>query len=207
MKKSGNISRPRGRPRAFDREAALRTAMLMFWRKGYAGVSIADLSHETGLNPPSLYAAFGGKQRLFEESVDCYLNSEGSFPARALAEEPTARTAVERMLMEAARNFTLSTRPKGCMVVLAATNCAVEDEPVADFLRERRMASEKGIRARIARGIANGELPDDANAHALAAFIAAVFHGMATKARDGTTRKELETIVAIAMRAWPAAID
>lgn len=204
MESSHTPRKQRGRPRAFDRDAALAKAMLMFWDRGYAGVSISDLSQAIGINPPSLYAAFGDKQRLFEEAVGCYLAGEGSFAARALAEESTARSAVARMLTEAARNFTQWPNPPGCMVVAAATNCAEEDGAAAAFLQKRRKMAEEQIRTRIKRGITQGELPHNTDAHGLAAFIAAVFYGMSTKARDGASRKELETIAAAAMKTWPS---
>jgi TetR/AcrR family transcriptional regulator, copper-responsive repressor len=196
--------KPRGRPRAFDRDAALTRAMHLFWDKGYAGVSVAELSREIGINPPSLYAAFGDKRRLFEEAVGCYLGGEGSFAQRALAEEPTAKGAIARMLTDAAQNFTAWPNPPGCMVVLAATNCADEDQGVASFLRERRMAAEREIRKRIRHGISDGELRPGTDAGQLSAFIASVFHGMSLKARDGASRQELEQVAAQAMAAWPA---
>jgi TetR/AcrR family transcriptional regulator, copper-responsive repressor len=196
--------KPRGRPRAFDRDAALIKAMHLFWDKGYAGVSVADLSRELGINPPSLYAAFGDKRRLFEEAVGCYLGGEGSFAQRALTEEPTAKAAVARMLTDAAKNFTAWPNPPGCMVVLAATNCADEDQNVAAFLRSRRQAAEREIRKRIRRAISEGELPPDTEPGQLAGFVASVFHGMSLKARDGASRHELEWIATQAMAAWPA---
>jgi TetR/AcrR family transcriptional regulator, copper-responsive repressor len=190
MKIDSEAGKTRGRPRAFDREAALTKAMHLFWSKGY---------------PPSLYAAFGDKQRLFEESVGCYQAGEGSFAARALTEEETAKAAIARLLKEAASNFTAWPSPPGCMVVLAAINCADEDEGIATFLRERRMMAERKIRERIKQGASQGELPPGVNVAALAAFVAAVFQGMSVKARDGASRNELETIAAQAMAAWPAA--
>jgi TetR/AcrR family transcriptional regulator, copper-responsive repressor len=197
--------KPRGRPRAFDRGTALTKAMHLFWAKGYAGVSVADLSRELGINPPSLYAAFGDKRALFEASVGCYLEGEGAFAARALAEEPTARAAIARMLREAAQRFTAWPNPPGCMVVLAAANCADEDADVAAFLRGRRQAAEREIKKRVQRGISDGELPPGTDAAQIAAFVASIFHGMSVKARDGAGRTELEAVAETAMRAWPTA--
>ncbi len=204
MENHGTTQKLRGRPRAFDRDAALAKATLMFWDRGYAGVSISDLSRAIGINPPSLYAAFGDKQGLFEEAVGCYLAGEGSFAARALTEESTARGAVARMLKDAAQNFTQWPNPPGCMVVGAAVNCAEEDGAIAEFLQKRRAMAEEQIRKRIRQGISQGELERGTDAQGLAAFIATIFYGMSTKARDGAGRKELEVIAATAMKAWPA---
>jgi TetR/AcrR family transcriptional regulator, copper-responsive repressor len=202
--KNIHATRPRGRPRAFDRDQALEKAKALFWAKGYAGVSISDLSRDLGINPPSLYAAFGDKRTLFEEAVGRYLSGEGGFAARALEAPGPARTAVERMLMEAARNFTQAGRPTGCMAVMAATNCADEDRGVCDFLTGIRAASTKAIRRRIADAGTRGELAIKTDADALASFYASVFQGMSIKARDGASRKELKAVAALAMMAWPS---
>ena len=83
--------KPRGRPRSFDREAALEQALRTFWEHGYDGTSVADLTRAMGIGPPSLYAAFGDKRTLFEEVVESYVTRYGVFLRRALDEEPTAR--------------------------------------------------------------------------------------------------------------------
>src|SRR4051794_32394754 len=88
-------ARARGRPLSFDREAALDKAMHVFWEKGYEAASIADLTAAMGITPPSLYTAFGDKEHLFLEAIEAYGRGPGAFGARALAEEPTARSAVQ----------------------------------------------------------------------------------------------------------------
>ncbi|MFB8385338.1 TetR/AcrR family transcriptional regulator, partial [Streptomyces rubiginosohelvolus] len=88
------VTKQRGRPRSFDREAALRKATLTFWEQGYEATSIADLTRVMGIAAPSLYAAFGDKRTLFGEVVETYATLFGGFGDRALAEEPTARRRV-----------------------------------------------------------------------------------------------------------------
>ena len=73
----------RGRPRAFDMDKALDAALDLFWRKGYEGTSIADLTKAMGINPPSLYAAFGGKETLFHQALDRYEAAHAVFWCRA----------------------------------------------------------------------------------------------------------------------------
>jgi AcrR family transcriptional regulator len=193
----------RGRPRQFDREAALDAATRLFWERGFAGTSMSDLQSAMKINAPSLYAAFGDKRALFEASVDHYQEGCGAFAARALLEEQTAKQAIERLLREAARTFTDPALPHGCMVVCSALNLPEHDDGVRVLLQDRRKQSEHMIRNRIERGMAEGDLAPGTDGAALAGFVTTVFQGLSIQARDGASRKTLEAIVARSMLAWP----
>ncbi|MEP6873250.1 MAG: TetR/AcrR family transcriptional regulator [Burkholderiales bacterium] len=197
--------KPRGRPLSFDRDAALEQAMHVFWERGYEAASIADLTTAMNITPPSLYTAFGDKERLFLEAIERYALGPGSAGPRALAEEPTARGAIERWLKEAAEELTRSCHPKGCMVVMATTNCSVAAEHVQTALTKRRAAAIATIKLRIQHGVDNGELPSDTDAKALSNFYSTVYQGMSMQAKDGATRASLMATVDAAMRAWPPA--
>jgi AcrR family transcriptional regulator len=203
MKYAATVARPRGRPRAFDRDAALDVAMRLFWRQGYEATSVSELAAAMGINPPSLYAAFGDKKQLFSAAVDRYAAGPGGFAARALAEEPTAERAVRRLLTEAAAIFSDPALPRGCMVVIAATNCAADAADLAEDLAKRRSAMEQALRRKIDAAIGAGELPRTTDAGGLAAFYAAVFQGMSIEARDGAASTQLLAIANHAMGAWP----
>ena len=123
-----------GRPREFDRDQALECAMLAFWQRGYEGTSMADLVQAMGIASARIYAAFGSKQALFREAIQRYESGAGCFADRALAEESLVRDALSRMLSDAATTYTEPSRPQGCMVVMAATNFAQENEEVAAWL-------------------------------------------------------------------------
>lgn len=191
----------RGRPRSFDRATALEKAILAFWEHGYEATSVSDLTRVMGIGAPSLYAAFGDKQQLFAEVVHEYGARYGSFGDRALAEEPTARAAVARMLREAAVEYTAPGRPHGCLVIHAATNCTTPE--VEETLRERRNANIAAFESRIRADIAAGELPADTDAAALARHTGAIVQGMSQQARDGASREELAALAEIAMVIWP----
>jgi TetR/AcrR family transcriptional regulator, copper-responsive repressor len=191
------------RQRAFDREKALESAILEFWRHGYEATSVARLTEAMGIRPPSLYAAFGDKRQLFEEAVLHYRATYGAFTPRALAEEPTGRRALERVLMEAAAEFTDPAHPHGCMVVCGAANVGPESAEVDAWLRTFREEGKAAFQARIEQDVAAGSLPSDTDSWQMATFYAAVFQGMSTQARDGATREELEAVARQAMRAWP----
>ncbi|HLL35078.1 TetR/AcrR family transcriptional regulator [Streptomyces sp.] len=193
-------TRGRGRPRSFDRETALEKAIMAFWEHGYEATSVSDLTRAMGIGAPSLYSAFGDKRALFDEVVQVYGARYGSFVGRALAEEPTARAAVERTLREAAVEYTAPGRPHGCLVVHAATNCTTPE--VEQSLRERRNAGIAAFESRIRADIASGELPPGTDAAALARHTGAMIQGMSQQARDGASRAELEALAEIAMAVW-----
>ncbi|WP_329198168.1 MULTISPECIES: TetR/AcrR family transcriptional regulator [unclassified Streptomyces] len=195
------VTGQRGRPRSFDRDAALDTALRVFWERGYEATSIADLTRELGIGAPSLYAAFGDKRTLFEEVVTAYGGRYGGFAAVALAEEPTAAAAVRRVLREAADIYTDPAHPKGCLVISAAINTTSDE--VAEALRERRNENLATFESRIAADVATGALPVGTDARALARYVGAVLQGMSQQARDGAGREELEAVAETAMRAWP----
>lgn len=200
-----NDSRPqrRGRPRLFDRDAMLQQAMLLFWKSGYEGTSVAQLVETMGITPPSLYAAFGSKENLYREAVELYLKGPGSFVARALAEEPSALAAVQRILRDAAKTFTAKSHPAGCVVSTGALNCSPEHQAIADNIGHIREASIDASAQRLKQAKKDGELTNDVDVQALARFYGAVVQGMAIQARDGATKADLLRIADIALRAWP----
>lgn len=197
-------SRPRGRPRAFDRDDALDRAMHLFWRRGYEATSVSDLTDAMGITPPSLYAAFGDKKRLFLEAVDRYQAGPGSFAKAALAEEPTAERAVRRIMMGTIDSFFEPKSSKGCMVVLAATNCTAESGDVLEELAGRRRLAERVVRDRIAAGHDAGEFPASTDVEALAGLIITTLYGLSIKARDGASRASLRKVVDQVMSMWPS---
>lgn len=190
-----------GRPREFDRDAALAKARDEFWSRGYEGVSMADLVETLGIASARIYAAFGSKETLFRESVALYDAEEGGFATRALAEEPTATRAIERSLREAVETYTCKDRPQGCMVVSAATNCAAENDSVWEFLADYRRRRTASLVERLERAVAEGELQPGTDAQVLGDYYATVLHGFSVQARDGVSRKRLLATISNAMLA------
>ena len=194
------LPKARGRPLSFDRAVALEKAMHVFWERGYEAASISELTSAMGITAPSLYTAFGDKEHLFLEAIEFYGNGPGGFGARALAEEPTARGAVQRLLEEAADELTQDCHPLGCMMV-----CSVAAEHIQKALVKRRAIGVESMQNRIQRGVDDAELPAGTDAGALANFYATVYQGMSMQAKDGATRQSLLASVDMAMRSWPAA--
>ncbi|MFJ4654491.1 TetR/AcrR family transcriptional regulator [Nocardia sp. NPDC088792] len=192
----------RGRPRSFDREAALRGAMELFWTHGYEGTSIADLAALMGIRVASLYAAFGSKEELFRESVQLYSRTVMRSAAESFAAEPCARSAVERWLRLSAEVFTDPETPSGCLVTLSAMTTSAKNDPVRTFLTDVRRQMQAGIGARLDRARLGGELPETVDTAALAGYYMTVVLGMAIQARDGVGTVALELAIDCAMAAW-----
>lgn len=194
-----------GRPREFDRDAALLAAMRTFWTQGYEGTSIQDLVAAMGVNKPSLYSTFGCKEEIFREAVELYDRIEGRATSQSLAQASTAREAVETMLRANARAYVVEEGPRGCMIVLSSLLGAPENESVRAFLAENRLNGETMLRDRLAQGIAAGDLDSSADVDQLAAFYTTVLEGLSIQARDGASVDKLNMIIDAAMLAWPAA--
>ncbi|GAA0229904.1 TetR/AcrR family transcriptional regulator [Cryptosporangium japonicum] len=195
----------RGRPRSFDRDAALEIALREFWARGYEPTPVSVLAKAMGIGIPSLYAAFGDKKALFREVVDVYSRTYGAFTERALAAESSARAGVARMLREAAAEYTTPDRPNGCLVISAATNCGPDSADIEELLRTRRNANIAAIEQRVRSDVEAGILPPETNPAALARLTAVTIQGMSQQARDGATRSDLEGVAELAMSAWPNA--
>ncbi|MEU7763553.1 TetR/AcrR family transcriptional regulator [Nocardia sp. NPDC049190] len=194
----------RGRPRTFDRTAALAAATHLFWERGYEATSVGELTSAMGIRPGSLYAAFGDKKSLFKEVVHSYGRSPvGAFMSVALEEEPTAYAAFTRILREAAVIYPDPAHPAGCLTISAATNVTPQDAEVKAFLSNLRNENLDVFEARLRTAQQAGELSDAADPHALAAYFATVIQGMSQRARDGAAAAELTETAELAMTAWP----
>jgi AcrR family transcriptional regulator len=201
MSKSGTT---RGRPRTFDREAALAEATRLFWERGYEATSVGELTEAMGIRAGSLYAAFGDKRSLFKEVVHTYGRSPvGAFMGVALEEEPTAYAAFARMLRESAAIYPDPSHPAGCLTISAATNVTVQDAEVGAYLRDLRNANLAVFEARLRTAQQEGELPSGVNSRALAGYFAAIIQGMSQRARDGADAAELAEVAELALAAWP----
>ncbi len=188
-----------GRPRKFDEEKALDRAMMVFWRKGYEGASLPDLTRAMGINRPSMYAAFGNKQSLFRKALKRYIAGPIAFFAQAL-EAPTSRDVVERILRGTVETLTDPRHPRGCLVVQGALACGKEADPVRRELATHRNEAQAAIRARFERAAREGDLPKNCDPSDYARYVMAVTNGMAVLAAGGASREELLKIVEIALR-------
>ena len=193
---------PRGRPRQFDVEQALDRALKVFWRKGYEGTTLPDLTRAMGINRPSLYAAFGSKEELFGRALDRYAEGPAVYFRRAL-DEPTARAVAERLLTETIDAVADGRNPRGCLLVQGALACGEGAESVRRELAARRREGTMALRRRFQRAAAESDLPPTTRPADLARYIMAVMHGMAVQAAGGASRTQLRRVAALALCGWP----
>ena len=191
-----------GRRRQFDIEKALDSIVCVFWRKGYEGASYTDLTEAAGVERPALYSAFGNKEALFRRALVRYYEQHMDFIPEAL-ELPTAREVAAHLLYRSAELNTRHPEHSGCLGINGVLAGSDDAEPVRQALIEFREAGEARLRERFERAKTEGDLPDDANPDALAAFIMAILHGMSVQAKAGFSRDTLETVVEQALLAWP----
>jgi AcrR family transcriptional regulator len=192
----------RGRPRGFDRDAALAAAMKIFWQFGYEGASMAALTQAMGINSPSLYAAFGSKEALFKEAVQLYMATEDEKTRRTLAEQPTARGAIEAMLRRSVANLADPAGCRGCLLVLGDSNAAPEHAGIHQYLAQRRKEIQAAIEERVKRGVADGDVSAGANVKVVSAFLMTVLQGLSLRARDGASREAMLQVAEAALAAW-----
>ena len=188
---------------SFDRDAALERAMLAFWQSGYETTSVADLTAAMGVTPPSLYAAFGDKKRLFLEAVRRYAGEPGLIAGR-IDGAATAREAAQAMLTGAAIAFTGEATPPGCLLASATASGSAASADVQRAVADIRVAIGDRLRARIVRDVEGGLLPPGADAAALSGLVMAVIQGMSVLARDGASRAALTAIADAALGGLPS---
>ena len=185
----------RGRPRAYDPEVALSRAMDAFWRDGYAGTSLDDIAAATGMNRPSLYAAFGDKESLYLKALAYYWQLRFAEMREALAD---GRPLGEILLgvYEGALSvyFSGEGRPRGCFVIGTAVTESVEDAEVRKSLADGTLAFDAAFEALLRKGKEKGELKNAADPATLAVLATATMHTIAIRARAGRPRSELKEL-------------
>ncbi len=192
----------RGRPREFDLDDALDAAIEVFWRQGYEGTRLDDLTAAMGISRPSLYAAFGDKESTFRRAVQRYTRVDMHYVDTALA-QPTALAVAEHFVRSNVRAITNPRRPPGCLSVQGGLSGSKTDQRVVDFLSVSRAASEARFAERFARAVAEGDLAETEDPAELAKYLNTVTSGLAVQAAGGATRAQLSRVAERAITAFP----
>lgn len=197
---SGTKIRARGRPRSFDPSIAVGAAQAKFLRKGYAATTLDDLSEAMGINRPSLYGAFGGKEDLYQRALQAYAERMGGLFSTAL-EEKTFAGALKKLYATALDAYVADDGSVvGCMVAITAVAEAVEQEAIRAQAKSIMDEIDQLVARRVSRAVSDGDLPDHVKPRALARLIVGVLHSLAVRARAGTSRKMLDDIADDAVR-------
>lgn len=193
MEKTGK--RPRGRPRAYEPDVALRRATDAFWKTGYSGTSLDDLSAATGMNRPSLRAAFGDKHAIYLRALADYWELKFAVMRVALASPGTLPEVLMRVY-DAALDiyFSGDEYVRGCFVVGTAVTEALGDPEIQDVITGGFRKLDADFEARLRQARDAGELKKGADPEALAMLVSATMHTIAIRARAGASREELRKL-------------
>ena len=188
-----------GRPIGFDRDAALEAAMLLFWERGYEGTSMADLTHAMGLNPSSIYAAFGDKQALFQLVVKRYMELRAQYAVKAL-EEPTLERFIRALFDNTVAFLTTPGHPPTCMTLAGAAGCSLEATPARDLMTAIRKQNQVALKERLLKARKSGELPKEINVDDYTRYLSTIIAGLSIQATNGSTKAELKRTAQMALR-------
>lgn len=192
-----------GRPRGFCVDDALDGAMAVFWRNGYEGASMSELTAAMGINSPSLYACFGNKEGLFRAVLERYEERRKTFMEYVLAAEDMNQLASR--YLHGVADFAVDTNgknPPGCLLLQSGLSCG--EESVPDELARHRAEKETALRIRLEEARKAGELSETADPAALARYLMAVSNGICVQAASGASAEELHQVAELALKAWPA---
>ncbi len=204
--KVGPLAPQIGRPRAFDPEEALEKALQVFWRRGYAGASLSELTAAMGITRPSLYAAFGNKEELFHKALDLYLGGPANGSSEAL-QKTTARAVVEHLLNRLVALLSDPHHPAGCLLVKGGLSSGKADDSIRDEMIKRRLAGEIALRERFERARAEGDLPTNCDPAGLAFYVTTITQGMTVQAVNGTDQSGLRRLVEMVLQTWPNLVE
>ncbi|AZF47805.1 TetR/AcrR family transcriptional regulator [Pseudomonas sp. R2-7-07] len=196
---SPSVPRSKGRPRAFDRDQALLRALAVFWKRGYEPASVTELCSAMGINPPSLYAAFGNKAKLFLEAVAHYETTFWDATWERMGSEPDIVCAIREFFHTSASILTEPLAPCGCMVVLAAVNVSEDAGEVTAALKALRQEGRDYLQQRLDCAVEAGQLKPQTNTRILAAALNTLLEGMSLQAHDAASREDLQGIAATAV--------
>ena len=193
-----------GRPRAFDADAALEKAMIVFWEQGYEGASLAGLTEAMGISRKSMYAAFGNKEELFRKALRRYAEGPGGYIVQALR-APTARAVATEFLAGAVRTCTRTGCPAGCLGVQGALAVGETGRAAHDTLTEWRALGQAYLRDRFQRAVDEADLPAGADPDLIARYLVTISNGIAVQAAGGAAAEDLQRVADAALRNWPPA--
>lgn len=201
---SSCTKKSRGRPKVFDREAALDKAMTLFWQHGYEATSLSDLVEATGAKAPTLYAEFTNKEGLFRAVLDRYITRFArQHESQLLCEEKSVESALRDYFTAVAKCFTSTDTPAGCFMINTSATLAASSQAIANTIKSRHAQQEETLRQFLTARQLRGEIPQTVDTLALAQFLGCILQGMSISAREGASCEKLLQIIQTTLRLWP----
>lgn len=200
--KEKKVPKPLGRPRKFDIDSALDKALDVFCSKGYEATSLSDITDALGINRPSLYAAFGNKEELFEKALARYMQRNIAYLGEVLNEK-TSYEVVKQMLHQTVELLTSLEASRGCLVIQSSISAGLEENGIQQKLIEGLAANDLRIKKRFDRAIEEGDLPASINSMALAQYVTTLHKGMSMQVANGASKEELYEMVDLVLKSWP----
>ncbi len=192
-----------GRPREFNRDEAIFNAMLLFWEQGFESTSLAQLREVMGnISASSFYITFKSKEALFEEVIRKYMNSFGQVTSCLKDTSLEPRQAIEQALRKSAKMQTDCNHPLGCLVVLSATTCSMENAHVRDMLSKQRKLIRNWIADCIQNAVEKGQIKETTDVNMLTTVFQSFLNGISIQARDGVTFDIIDTAITQVMKIW-----
>ncbi|MGB6474053.1 MAG: TetR/AcrR family transcriptional regulator [Candidatus Sulfotelmatobacter sp.] len=173
--------------------------MLLFWRRGYEGTSMADLTHAMGLNPSSIYAAFGDKHALFQLVVKRYMELRAQYAVKAM-EEPTLERFIRALFDSTVAFLTTPGHPPTCMTLAGAVGCSLDASPARDLMTAIRKQNQVALSERLLKARKSGELPKEINVDDYTRYLSTIVAGLSIQAANGSTKPELKRTAKMALR-------
>jgi len=199
--KAAKPAKSRGRPKNYDPEIALDRALDAFWESGFAATSLDTLATATGMNRPSLYAAFGDKQSLYLKAMDRFSGGMREAVRGKLFNDGPLAEALTGFYMTAIELYLSGEEgPRGCFVIGTAPAEAPHNETIRSALDGILKEIDEAFEARLTLAKKQGELPTDADPAALGLVAAACMHSLGVRARAGEPRKALQSLASQAVR-------
>lgn len=204
---TGCARRSRGRPKVFDRDAALDKAMALFWQHGYEATSMAHLVEITGAKAPTLYAEFTNKEGLFRAALDRYIalfiekNETLLFAASSSLEQ-----ALGDYLCAIAHSFTSQDTPNGCFIISTSSALAASSEEIANTIKAEHARQARSIRRFLQQRQQQGEIPLPCNIDHVTDYLCCILQGMSVSAREGASFATLKQVVETTLRILPELI-
>lgn len=199
-----DVKKCRGRPKVFDREAALDKALNLFWTHGYEGTSLADLVAATGAKAPTLYAEFANKEGLFRAAMERYVEKFSAWRDTSLGnDELLVDQAIEGYFRATAACFTDRDSPGGCFFICTSTTLSAASAEIATMLQQQHQSQESTLSHFLLRRQQRGELSESVNIAAVARYLGCMLQGMSVRAREGAPRADLDNIIDTLMAMWP----